>query len=120
MRPTLIWAQTRLGHAIGADLSVQIYEKTLYQPYLVHASRNSSEVIAGISGKIGSVVYSTLLPLLSAASSALILATILGVLIAIGPAVALITFGGFGTVYAVIIVLSRKRLTQNSKGISRE
>jgi ATP-binding cassette, subfamily B, bacterial PglK len=120
MRLTLIWAQTRLGHAIGADLSVQAYEKTLYQPYSVHASRNSSEVIAGISGKISSVVYSTLLPLLSSASSALILITIMAALIAIDPVVALITFGGFGVVYAVIMVLSRKRLTQNSQRISRE
>ncbi len=120
MRLTLIWAQTRLGHAIGADLSVRTYEKTLYQSYSVHVSRNSSEVIAGISGKISSVVYSTLLPLLSSASSALILATIIVALIAIDLVVALITFGGFGTVYALIMVLSRKQLTQNSRRISRE
>ena len=120
MRLTLIWAQSRLGHAIGADLSVQIYEKTLYQPYSVHVSRNSSQVIVGISGKIGSVVYNTLLPLLNAASSTLILAAIMAALIAIDPVVALTTFCGFGTVYAVIMVLSRKRLTQNSQRISRE
>ena len=120
MRLTLIWAQTRLGHAIVADLSVQTYERTLYQPYSVHASRNSSEVIAGISGKISSVVYSTLLPLLNAASSVLILITIMAAVIAIDPVVALITFGGFGAVYAVIMVLSRKRLTQNSQRISHE
>jgi ATP-binding cassette, subfamily B, bacterial PglK len=120
MRLTLIWAQTRLGHAIGADLSVQTYEKTLYQPYSVHVSRNSSQVIAGISGKINSVVYSSLLPMLSAASSALILVTIMAALIAIDPVVALATFGGFGAVYAVIMALSRKRLTQNSQRISYE
>lgn len=120
MRLTLIWAQTRLGHAIGADLSVQTYERTLFQPYSVHASRNSSDVIAGLSGKINTVVYSSLLPMLSAASSALILVTIMAALISIDPVVALITFGGFGAVYALIMVLSRKRLAQNSQRISRE
>jgi ABC-type bacteriocin/lantibiotic exporter with double-glycine peptidase domain len=120
MRITLIWAQTRLGHAIGADLSLQIYEKTLYQPYPLHVSRNSSEVIAGISGKINSVVYSSLLPLLNAISSVLILLTIMAVLIAIDPVVAVATFGGFGVVYALIMVLFRKRLIQNSQRISRE
>ncbi len=120
MRLTLIWAQTRLGHAIGVDLSVQTYEKTLYQPYSVHVSRNSSEIIAGISGKISSVVYNTLLPLLTAASSVLILVTIMAALIAIDPVVAVVTFGGFGAVYAVIMVLSRKRLTKNSQLISHE
>lgn len=120
MRLTLIWAQTRLGHAIGADLSVQTYEKTLYQPYLVHASRNSSEVIAGISGKVNVVVHNSLLPLLSAASSALMLVTIMTALVVLDPVLALVTFGGFGAVYALIMALSRKRLTQNSKRISRE
>jgi ATP-binding cassette subfamily B protein len=120
MRLALIWAQTRLGHAIGADLSVQSYEKTLYQPYSVHVSRNSSEVIAGISGKISSVVYSTLLPILSSVSSALILLTVIAALIVIDPVVAIVSFGGFGTVYAVIMVLSRTQLTQNSQRISRE
>ncbi len=120
MRLTLIWAQTRIGHAIGADLSVQIYERTLYQPYWVHASRNSSEVITGISGKISSVVYNNLLPLLNAASSVLILVTILAALVAVDPIVTLVTFGGVGVVYAVIMVLFRKRLTQNSQRISHE
>ncbi len=120
MRLTLIWAQTRLGHAIGVDLSVQTYEKTLYQPYSVHVSRSSSEIIAGISGKISSVVYNTLLPLLTAASSVLILVTIMAALIAIDPVVAVVTFGGFAAVYAVIMVLSRKRLTKNSQLISHE
>jgi ATP-binding cassette subfamily B protein len=120
MRLTLIWAQTRLGHAIGADLSLQSYERTLYQPYSVHASRNSSETIAGISGKVSSVVHSTLLPLLSSISSVLILISITAAIVAIDPLVALVTFGGFGAVYAMIMMASRNRLTQNSQRISRE
>lgn len=120
MRLTLIWAQTRLGHAIGSDLSVHSYERTLYQPYSVHAYRNSSEVIAGISGKIGAVVYNTLLPLLAAVSSVLMLVTIMAALIVVDLVVALVIFGGFGTVYAVIMVSSRKRLKTNSKRISHE
>lgn len=120
MRLILLWAQNRLGHAIGADLSVQIYERTLYQPYIVHVSRSSSEVIAGISSKISSVVYSTLLPLLHAISSALMLVTIMAVLFVIDPLAALVTFSGFGAVYTVIMVLFRKRLTENSRRISLE
>ncbi len=120
MRITLLWAQTWLGHAIGIDLSTQVYEKTLYQPYLVHLSRNSSQVIAGITSKINTVVQNSLLPMLLVASSALMLVTILSTLLAIDTAVALITFAGFGAVYAVIVVISRKRLRQNSQRISRE
>lgn len=120
MRLTLLWAQTRLGHAIGADLSIEIYEKTLYQPYSVHASSNSSEVIAGISSKVDIVVLNTVLPLLMGASSLLLLAGILAALIVIDPVVALAGFLVFGAAYAVVIVLSRKQLARNSQRISRE
>jgi ABC-type multidrug transport system fused ATPase/permease subunit len=120
MRLTLIWVQTRLGHAIGADLSVQTYERSLYQPYSVHVSRNSSELIAGISGKVNTVVNTSVLPMLSIASSALIVVTIMAALVAIDLVSALVTFGGFGAVYASIMVLSRKRLTKNSQRISLE
>ena len=47
IRFVLLWLQIRLGHAVGADLSLSIYRRTLYQPYAVHVARNSSEVIAG-------------------------------------------------------------------------
>jgi len=46
-RIALLWVQTRLSMAIGADFSVQVYERTLYQPYSLHVSRNSSDIIAG-------------------------------------------------------------------------
>ena len=51
MRLLLLWANTRLSFAVGADLSINIYRRTLYQPYIVHCERNSSEVINGISSK---------------------------------------------------------------------
>ena len=45
MRIVLLWGQTRLAHAVGADLSYQIYKRTLFQPYSVHVTKNSSEVV---------------------------------------------------------------------------
>ena len=36
MRLLLLWASTRLSYAAGADLSISIYRRTLYQPYAVH------------------------------------------------------------------------------------
>jgi ATP-binding cassette, subfamily B, bacterial PglK len=48
LRLTLLYATTRLSFATGADLSINIYRRTLYQEYSVHVGRNSSEVINGI------------------------------------------------------------------------
>lgn len=120
MRLALLWAQTRLGFAIGADFSIQIYRNTLYQPYSVHISRNSSEVITGILNQTNSVVIHILLPLLLIISSSLILLTIMVALVIIDPVVALIAFGGFGLVYGLIVTATKKRLADDSQRISRE
>ena len=119
-RLLLLWMQTRLGNAIGADLSVQIYEKTLYQPYIVHAFRNSSEVIAGISSKVNVVVESAVLPLLIATSSILLAVGIFAAMVVIDPIIALGAFSIFGVVYTVVIFSSKKQLMRNSKRISKE
>ena len=40
----------------GADLSINIYKRTLYQEYPVHVMRNSSEVINGIIVKTNAAI----------------------------------------------------------------
>jgi ABC-type multidrug transport system fused ATPase/permease subunit len=119
MRLILLWAQTRLGFAIGADISLEIYKKTLYQPYSIHVDRNSSEVISGVSTKTNIVIFNILLPFLNASSSALILFAILVALVTIDPIVALVTFGGFGSIYGLIMFFTKKRLVHDSQEISK-
>ena len=36
MRLLLLWTNTRLSYATGHDLSINIFHRTLYQPYAVH------------------------------------------------------------------------------------
>lgn len=118
MRWLLLLTQTRLGFAIGAELSISIYNRTLYQPYSVHLARNSSEVISGISIKANQVVQNALIPILTILSSAIMLIFILITLAAIEPKVAFSIFFVFGLIYLVVILLTQKKLKQNSLCIS--
>jgi ABC-type multidrug transport system fused ATPase/permease subunit len=120
MRLLLLWASTRLSFATGADLSISIYRRTLYQPYAVHCARNSSEVINGISSKASGVIYSIIVPALTLISSGVMLIAILIALLAVEPVIALAAFGGFGLIYAFIIRLTRKQLLVDSQRIARE
>lgn len=120
VRLVLLWVQIRLGHAVGADFSISIYRRTLYQPYAVHVARNSSEVIAGITNKANIVVHQIVLPTLAIFSSVLMILTILVALLAIEPMTAFATFIGFGAIYAFVILVTKKRLTLNALRISRE
>ncbi len=119
-RLSLLWLQTRVGHAIGVDLSSDIYRRTLYQPYAVHIARNSSEVISGVLNKAHAIVGQTVLPLLTFASTVLMLVSIFIAVIAINPAVALSAFLGFGAVYALVVLVTRKRLSVSGELISYE
>lgn len=120
IRLFLLWATTKLSFATGADLSVDIYRKTLYQPYSVHLSRNSSEIIDGISVKTNNVIYSVILPSLTLISSAILVITILIALYVMNPMIAMVSFGGFGSIYALIIILTKKRILHNGRKIAFE
>ena len=120
IRILLLWASTRLAVAIGADLSIEVYHRTLYQPYQVHVARNSSEVISGITNKVDSVVFSVLVPLMILVSSTLLLLAIMLALVSIDPMVALVAAVGFGSCYVLITLITRRRLHRNSQRIAHE
>ncbi len=119
VRIALLWLQTRLSMAIGADFSVQVYERTLYQPYSFHVSSNSSEILAGV-GKASSLALYVIQPVLIICSSVVILIAVTATLIAIQPVVALAAFFGFGFIYAVVVVITRNRIAKNSQTIAAQ
>lgn len=119
-RLVLLWSTTRLSFGAGADLSIEIYRRTLYQPYSVHVARNSSVVIAGISTKTSAVIYQVINPLLTAFSSAIILIAVSIALFTVDPLVAILTFSGFGIIYLGIIKFTKARLETNGKLIASD
>ena len=120
VRVLLLWVSTRFTFAAGADLSMEVYRRTLYQPYRVHLSRSSNDVISGIANKIGGTVFGVLLPALTLLSSIVLLISLLITLFAISPPVALFATVGFGGGYLAISWMARRRLRENSRHIARE
>jgi ABC-type multidrug transport system fused ATPase/permease subunit len=120
MRIILLFGQTRLSYSIGADLSYDIYYRTLYQPYAVHVARNSSAVISGISQKANTVVGSVISPVITILSSILMLLSILGVLLSIDTMVAVVAFVGFGLIYVIVIFGTKKSVARDSLRINHE
>ncbi len=118
-RIALLWAQTRLSMAIGADFSAQVYERTLYQPYSLHVSRNSSEIISGVS-KASGLVGSLIQPTMYVCGSVVILVAVISTLLAIQPVIALLAFFGFGAIYAALVFITRRRVAKNSQTIATQ
>lgn len=119
IRLLLLWGNTRLAYASGTDLSLEVYRRTLYQPYRVHVARNSSEVISGVSIKAAGAV-ALLLSLLTLVSSVVSLVVVIVVLVLIDPVVAMVAIVGFGASYGLIARIFRRSLYHNSQRIAHE
>lgn len=120
LRVVLLWSSNQLSCRTGSDISIDIYRRTLYQPYAVHISRNSSTLISGLTVKSNAVVSGVINPVLMLISSLMMLLAILTSLIFIDYKVALFTLGIFSIIYTVIIRFTRKRLKQNSAAVTSE
>ena len=110
IRLALLIFSNKITFAIGHDLSVSMYRKTLYQPYATHISKNSSEVINAVSVKSTLVIFGIVTPILILFNSAMMLTVVLIFLIAIDPVVSLILVSGFALIYALIIIRTTVRL----------
>jgi ATP-binding cassette, subfamily B, bacterial PglK len=120
IRLILLYVMTRLSYAAGADLSVDIYQRTLYQEYKIHVARNSSEVVNGIITKTNIVIGSIISPLLTLISSVFFIVAILATLFVVDSTVALVSTFGFGIFYWVIVRFTRAQVKKNSHCIAKQ
>jgi ATP-binding cassette, subfamily B, bacterial PglK len=120
MRVTLLWYQTRISHAVGADLSIDIYRRTLYQSYSVHIARNSSEIISAISQKSSHAVSGIIFPILTIISSIFLMCAILFALFSIHFFAVFSSVVGFVIIYITIMIVTKKIILRNGKIVSLE
>ena len=119
IRMLLLWVNARFAYGCGADLSLDAYRRTLYQPYQTHVARNSSEVMSAINNKVDAAIH-VVSQSLTFISSCFLLAALTLTLIAIDPVIAFFSTVGFGFIYGLITWLSRRRLYLNSLRIALE
>lgn len=118
VRFIFLWALVRLSQQAGADLSINIYRHTLFQDYAIHVARNSSEVINGIITKTTTITKGVIAPVLNLISTSVTIIGIILVLVAIDILVTLTAFIGFGSLYLIVMYLTRRNLSANSKRIA--
>lgn len=120
VRLILNWQSINLAYSVGADLSVDIYRRTLYQPYMVHISRNSSEVISGVIVKVNSVISGSLMPVINIVSASIILIFILVTLLLVNPQITIFVAIAFWAIYFLINRKTRSLKIVNGATIAHE
>jgi ABC-type multidrug transport system fused ATPase/permease subunit len=119
LRLSVLWASTRLAFAAGVDLSLEVYRRTLYQPYRIHIARNSSEVVSAITNKVGATLH-VFFQCLTLISALFLMVAVVIALLAIDTVVASIAAIGFAICYGAITGLAKRRLESNSGIIAQE
>jgi ABC-type multidrug transport system fused ATPase/permease subunit len=118
IRMLLFWVSSKVTYGIGYDLGVEVYRRTLFQPYRYHVARNTSQIIGGMN-KVEVVMAALLTPLMASIIAALTSTAILVALILIDPVVASIAGIGFTVLYLLITLTTRHRVRKNSQIISQ-
>jgi ATP-binding cassette, subfamily B, bacterial PglK len=120
LRVLLTLLSVKISFGTGIDLSIDIYYKTLYQPYLTHVGRNSSDVINTITVKVSEVIFYIIMPLVNFISSAIVAIFILTIIIYFTPNSALLVLFLLAFSYILIVTATRKKLLKNSQAIAEE
>ncbi len=120
IRLLLLWVSTRLAVAASADLSSDVYRRTLHQPYSVYVTRNSSEVISGITSKLDAVAGGVLMPVQSLVGSVVLIVAVVTALVMIDPVIAAVGVAGFGGCYVALTLTFRHQLRRNSLLVAQE
>ncbi len=113
-----LWLNGRLAAAVGTDLSYEAYRKTLFQPYQVHISRNSSSFITTMTTHIDHtmLVVNAILQLLT--SVFVIICLLLGMLM-INWEITMIGFIIFTIAYSLVAVKTKSTLASNSSLVAK-
>lgn len=119
LRMALLWAGSRTSNTIVADISYDLYLRTLYQPYTYHISRNSAETISGITQRVEGVGAIFAACQIFASSSALLVGISIA-LFAIDPLVSVLIGITFGCIYWIVSYVVRTRVDEIALTMRKE
>jgi len=112
-----LFLNTRLAAAIGSDLSCEAYKRTLYQPYEVHLTRNSSEIIICSTTQVSRTVSAINSFLQLITSTVVAIGLFVGLALVNSP-VAFSAAFLFGGTYIAFSFNIRRKLKLNSNKVS--
>lgn len=118
IRIALSWRSNSVTQALGADISSEVYRRTLYQPYSFHVARNTSEIIAGIN-KVNSVINGIISPLILSMVALFTTLGLLTVLFYIDSFAALFAIGSFAVLYITASIVTHRKLRTNGRIIAQ-
>jgi ATP-binding cassette subfamily B protein len=113
-----LWANVKLSFKMGSDIGYQMFEKILKRPYKDHISKNSNDVINGITYKSSQIIYGGFLPLITVVSNTFLVFSILIPLLYFYPYVTIAMTVFLVVIYIILAVVYKKTLLLNGRILS--
>tara|TARA_Y200000002_G_C22688347_1_gene666935 strand:- start:3929 stop:5698 length:1770 start_codon:yes stop_codon:yes gene_type:complete len=120
LRVLLLIFSIRVSFAAGADISNKIFFKTLFQPYSVHISRNSSEIVNGVFNKTSMIIHGVLMPIFMLISAIIFIVFVFSAIVFVDPLIAGLVSLVLSSIYILIATISRRSLNINGEKVSNE
>ena len=117
VRLTVLKYTSDVAYGIGAELSADIFQRTLLQPYSTHVERNSSQIIDGLTSK-STALIECVRCCVNIASASILLLLVGAALIYFNPLLTTIILMALGAVYALISRTTKRIFTKNGALIS--
>lgn len=118
IRLALLRATSKLTFGLAHDVGSEIFRRTLLQPYLLYASRNPSEVVAGID-KVNVLAHSAFQPVMQGLVAVFLTSTILLALLLVAPLATLLAASLVIAAYILFSVTVGGRLRGNSTTVAQ-
>ncbi|NCX96952.1 MAG: ABC transporter ATP-binding protein, partial [Chitinophagia bacterium] len=119
LRLILIKMSLKIANATGTDLSIDMYRKTLHQPYKVHIARNSSDIISAIAQKSIATTAVIVSLVTFVTTSALFVAIVIAMLL-VNTKVTLLSAAIITSAYLTIAKFTKKNLAENGSIIAKK
>lgn len=106
------WAQFRATQTLCHTLSARLLARYLRQPFEWFLLQNSSRLGKTITSEVDQVMNGSIIPMMNLITQGAVALTLLGLLVAAAPALALSMALGFGFVYGLLYTLLRRLLAR--------
>ena len=110
----LIYLNTKISFTIGSNLAISLYKHTLYQPYLIHTTRNSSEIQSGVT-KANELVSLIITPFFLLINSLFTLCLLVGLLIYLNPFIVITSFFSLALFYFIVMISVKNKIKRESE-----
>ena len=104
---------------LGANFSNSLYEHYMSQPWLFHASGNSSQLMNNITTECSRVTQGIIYPVMIMNAKAALALCIIGLLIILNPIVTLLGFSVFAFMYFIIFSFVKLRVAKNGISVTK-